>query len=122
MVNFKKEHNMEKCDCVQAVVLTFWKSRRDKTRSANTNQFYLGIAIRRMLCPGGVDVDLYDEYNRKDELNNIIIQADEWDLYQKYESVLQPLRDYNLFTYNSTVIVHNEIFESQRTIELLSTT
>ena len=86
------------------------------------NQFDLEIKIRRMVCPGGVDVNLYDEYNRKDELHNIIIQSDEWDLYQKYESILQSLRDYNLFTYNSTVIVHNDIFESQRTIELLITT
>ena len=32
------------------------------------NQFDLYIAIRSMVCPGGVDVDLYDEYNHKDEM------------------------------------------------------
>ena len=64
------------------------------------NQFDLEIKIRRMVCPGGVDVNLYDEYNRKDELHNIIIQSDEWDLYQKYGYCLQPLRDYYQFTQN----------------------
>ena len=29
------------------------------------NQFGSDIEIRRMVCPGGVDVDLYDEYNKK---------------------------------------------------------
>ena len=41
------------------------------------NQFDLDIPIRRMVFPRGVDVDFYYEYNRKDELHNIIIQADE---------------------------------------------
>ena len=54
-----------------------WNSRLDETRSANTNQFDLYIAIICMVYPGGVDVDLYDEYNCKDEMLNIIIQADE---------------------------------------------
>ena len=40
-------------------------------------QFDLNIAIRHMVCPGGIDLDLYDVYNRKDELHNIIIQEDE---------------------------------------------
>ena len=56
----------------------------------------------------------------KNELHNIIIKADEWDLYQYYESGLQKLRDYFLFTQNSTVIVHHDILESQRVMELLS--
>ena len=72
-----------------------------------------------MVCPGGVDVDFYNEYNRKDEQHNIIIQEYEWDLYQQYESCLQKLRYYSLLTHNSTVIVHHESFESQRTMELL---
>ena len=55
-------------------------------------QFDLEIAIICMLCPGGVGVDLYDEYNWKDELHNIIIQADKWDLYQHYDYVLQIFR------------------------------
>ena len=37
-----------------------------------------------MVCFRGVDVDLYDEYNLKDELYNIIIQKYKWDLYQQY--------------------------------------
>ena len=55
-------------------------------------QFDLEIAIICMLCPGGVGVDLYDEYNWKDELHNIIIQADEWDMYQRYDYGLQIFR------------------------------
>ena len=57
------------------------------------NQFDLKIAIKRMVYPGGVDVDFYDEYNHKDELHNIIIQEDKWYLYQQYESCIQPLID-----------------------------
>ena len=82
------------------------------------NQFYLEISIRRMVCPVGVDVDFYDEYNCKNELHNIIIQAGEWDLYQQYESGFQTLRYYSLFNQNSTVIVHHEIFEYQIAMEL----
>ena len=48
------------------------------------NQFDFKIAIKRMVYPGGVDVDFYDEYNHKDELHNIIIQEDKWYLYQQY--------------------------------------
>ena len=75
---------MEKCDCIQAAVTILWNSRHDDTRSANMNQFDLDIAIRRMVCTVCVDVDFYDEYNRKDEPHNIIIKSDEWDLYQQY--------------------------------------
>ena len=110
LVNFQKEHKKENCACVQAEVLNFCNSRYDETRSANMNHIGLDISIRRMVCPGGVDVDLYDEYNRKYKLHNIVIQADEWDLYQQYESGLQSLRYYSLFTQHSTVIVHRELF------------
>ena len=48
--------------------------RHDDTRSENMDQFDLNIAIRHMVCPGVIDLDLYDVYNRKDELHNIIIQ------------------------------------------------
>ena len=37
-----------------------------------------------MICTGSVDVDFYDEYNFRDELHNIIIKTDEWDMYQQY--------------------------------------
>ena len=40
------------------------------------NKFDLDIVIIPMVCTGGVDVDLYYEYNCRDELYNIIIQAD----------------------------------------------
>ena len=66
-------------------------------------------------------MNLYNEYNCKDELYNIIIQEDGWDLYQQYEYRIQTLRDYSLFTQNSTVIVHHDIFQSHRAMELLST-
>ena len=74
------------------------------------NQFDLDISIRCMVCPGGVYLDLYGEYNRNNELHNIIIQSDEWYLYQEYESGLQPLREYSLFTQNSIVVFHHELF------------
>ena len=45
--------------------MTHQKSRHDETRSTNMNQSDLDIATIRMLCPGGVDVDFYDEYSRK---------------------------------------------------------
>ena len=46
------------------------------------NQFDFNIAIILMVCPVVIDVDLYDEYNHKDELHNSIIQEDKWYLYQ----------------------------------------
>ena len=48
------------------------------------NHFDLNIEIRCMVCPGVIDLVLYYSYNHKDELQNIIIQEDKWDLYQKY--------------------------------------
>ena len=83
------------------------------------NQFGLDIVIRRMLFPGGFDVDLYDEYNCKDELHNIIVQADKWYIQQQYESRLHSLRDYSLLTHNPTEIFHHDIFESKRAMGLL---
>ena len=83
------------------------------------NNFDLDIAIRCKVCTGGVDMDLYDEYNRKDELRNIIIQADQWGMYQEYELRLKTLIDYSRFTQHSIAIVHHDIFEYQSNIELL---
>ena len=40
-------------------------------------------------------------------------------MYQKYEYGLQPLIDYSLFTQNSALIVHHDIFESKRAMEFL---
>ena len=48
------------------------------------NKFDLYIAIMHMVFPGVIDLVLYYSYNHKDELQNIIIQKDKWDLYQKY--------------------------------------
>eukprot|EP00571_Detonula_confervacea_P016327 CAMPEP_0172299168 /NCGR_PEP_ID=MMETSP1058-20130122/1533_1 /TAXON_ID=83371 /ORGANISM="Detonula confervacea, Strain CCMP 353" /LENGTH=123 /DNA_ID=CAMNT_0013008517 /DNA_START=225 /DNA_END=593 /DNA_ORIENTATION=+ len=83
------------------------------------NQRDLDMAIRRMMCIGGVDADLYKEYHAKKTLDDIMIQQEDWDLYQQYESGLQALRDYSIFTQHSRVIVHEELFESQRAMELL---
>ena len=47
------------------------------------NKFDLDIVIIPMVCTGGVDVDLYYEYNCKDELHNILIQSENWYLYQQ---------------------------------------
>ena len=40
--------------------------------------------------------------------------------YQQYESGLQPLRDYSIFSQNAKVIIQYELFEGQRTMEHLS--
>ena len=92
LINVQKEHKMEKYAHVQAEVLNHWNSRHDETRSANMNQFDLDIAIRRMVCTVGVDVDFYDEYYCKYEIHNSITQEYEWGLYKHYKSGLQPLR------------------------------
>ena len=59
-------------------------SRYDETRSEKMNQFDFNIAIILMVFPGVIDVDLYYEYNHKDELHNSIIQEDKCYLYQQY--------------------------------------
>ena len=100
-------------------VLTRWGAQHNETGNANMNQCPLDIVIQQMVCPGGVDAALYKIHLKVDTLDKVLISSQEWILFQQYEGGFQTLRDYSIFCQHAEVIVHKELFESQRAMERL---
>jgi hypothetical protein len=116
----QKENGREKCPSMEPAVVTRWGSRHRECERANANQHDLDIAMRRMVSPGGVDEELYNEHSNIDDgLNEVLIHSDQWHMIQQVESGLQPLKDFSIFSQHATVVAHLELFEAQRTLELL---
>ncbi len=87
---------------------------------ANINQFDIDLAIRRMVCVGGVDEQLYIDCNQKNDFTSAYIDEDQLSVYQLYEAALEPLKDFSDFCQSSKVIVHWKLFEAHWALERLS--
>ena len=117
----RKEEERTKYTVVQSSVQTRWGSSHDKCVCANRNQFDLNETIIRLVSEHGVDEKMYKEHMKTHgHLNNAIILPHNWDFYQQYEGDMQPVRDMITFCQSAQVIVHEELFEARRLMELLS--
>jgi len=116
----RKEHGRRKTPRIESAVTTRWNSRHKETVCANCNQIDIDIAIRCIVCVGGVDEKLYVDCQKMDDFSDAYISADQWTVYHQYEAGLQPLKDFSQFCQSSQVIVHWELFESRWALEQLS--
>ena len=53
-------------------------------------------------------------------LDKAIVQQRAWEFYQQYEGAMQPVRDMLRWCQSERVIVHEELFETRRMLELMS--
>jgi len=81
------------------------------------NQCPLDIAIQQFFSSDGIDAALYATYLAADTVDQVLISPQEWILFQQHEGGFQALKDYTTFCQHAQVIVHEELFESQRTME-----
>ena len=115
--NVRKEGNRTKTIQIESAVKTRWNSDHEECRRANINQKDLKIAISRMISRNGIDKDLFKA--NENQLAKVIPTDADWRLYQQYESGIDPLRRYSLFTQSSKVVVHMELFEARVLLEKL---
>lgn len=115
----QKDHGRLKTTRIEAAVVTRWTSRHKEAVCANTNQYDIDIAIRRMVSVGGVDEQLYVDCNHNNDFSPAYIEDVQWSVYQQYECALGPLKDFSEFCQSAKVIVHWEIFEARRALERL---
>ena len=78
------EHDHMKTTRIKSAVTTRWNSRHSETVCANINQFDIDLAIRRMVCVGGVDEQLYIDCNQKNDFTSAYVDEDQWSVYQQY--------------------------------------
>ena len=99
-------------------VRTRWNSDHLETSRVSENQSDLEIALGSMICPTSIDSDLYKSLWQN--LGVVLTLIVDWDVYQKYESVIQPLTQYSEFPQGVMVMFHNELCEGRMAIEILS--
>ena len=116
----RKEHGRTKTPRIESAVTTRWNSRHKETICANCNQYDLDVAIKRMVCVGGVDEKMYVDCQKMNDFSDAFINEDQWIVYHQYEAGMQPLKDFSQFCQSAQVIVHWELFEAHRAIEQLS--
>ena len=107
--NVRSEKGREKTVRIDQAVATRWKSRHTETVCANSNQLDLDTTIKRLVAPHGDDEKLYNE--NVNNLNAVMFTEDDWELYQQYESAMQPLNILITVCQTSQVFVHMELFE-----------
>lgn len=56
----------------------------------------------------------------KKDFSGAYIDENQWSVYQQYEAALKPLKNFSEFCQSAQVIVHWELFEAQRALELLA--
>ena len=83
------------------------------------NQCPLDITIKQMFSSDGIDAALYATHLAANTVDQVLISPQEWILFQQYEGGFQALKDYTTFCQHPQVIVHEELFESQRAMERL---
>ena len=118
--NVKSEHERDKSPALKAAVVTRWNSRYTETVCANANQYDIDCTIKRLVSPIGLDSAMYKKHHEEGTLKEIIIQEDEWEVFQQYEGGMEPLKELNVFTQSAKVVVHYELYESRRCLEQLS--
>ena len=117
----RKEEKRTEFTSVQPSVVTCWSSSHDECVRANQNQYDLNETINRLISEHGLDKDIFEEHmDTYGNLNNAIILSENWDFFQQYEGGMQPLRDMITWCQSAQVIVHEELFECRRVMELLS--
>jgi hypothetical protein len=81
LTTVQTEHGLKKTTRIESAVTTRWNSRHSETVCANINQFDIDLAIRRMVCVGGVDEQLYIDCNQKNDFTSAYINEDQWSVY-----------------------------------------
>jgi len=57
---------------------------------------------------------MYKKHHDEGTIKEIImIQEDEWAVFQQYEGGMEPLKELNVFTQSVKVVVHYELYESR---------
>ena len=70
------------------------------------------MALKRMLCLGGCDEDLFKKHDREGTLPTLY-SAQPVEVLQQYVGSLLPLVDFLTFAQSTFPVAHWEFFESQ---------
>jgi hypothetical protein len=114
----RKEHGRKKVWPVTFSARTRWDGVHEETKMASINQRDLDVAVNRCISYSGIDSDIYDQ--NRDDLGTVLFNANDWLIIRQYESGMEPCRIYSATIQTSQVSFHIELFESRRTMELMS--
>ena len=116
--NVRKERHLKSSPALNSGVRTRWNLNHLETSRASVNTSCLEIELRGVICPTGIDSDLY-KFHRHN-LGVVLPSIIDWDVYQKYESGINPLNRYYEFYQDAMVMFHNHLCEGRMAIEILS--
>lgn len=71
-----------------------------------------------MIAPGGINKDIWKDH--QGNLSQVLPTENDCTMYQQYETVTAPIRQYDEFAQGSHVMVHLELFERRMEIECMS--
>ena len=109
---------MEKFPALATAVKTRWNLEHKKADITTANMEDLSIALDRIICPGGIDRELFK--TNIDDLDKVRQTVNDWKVYQNYAYGIHPLKQYSEFSQSKHFIFHNELFEGRMTNERLS--
>ena len=115
--NVRKENKRKKSPGLRFAVKTRWNSDHDETMRASSNQLDLEMAMDRLVCRSGIDSDIFK--TNEGDISKVLPQPSDYELWQQYESALQPLKQYSEFSQSAKVIFHMELFEGKMAMERL---
>ena len=115
--NVRKENHRTSSPALDSAVKTRWNSDHKETERASANQRDIATSLDQMLSKNGIDSDLFKSH--QNDLSKIKPTDDDWDIYQQYESGVQPLKQYSEFSQSAKVIFHMELFEGKMAMERL---
>ncbi len=114
----RKEHGRTKVWPVTFAARTRWAGVHEETKMASINQHDLDVAVNQLISYSGVDSDIYEQH--RDNLSTVLFNAPDWLLIRQYECAMEPCRIYSSTIQTAQVFFHMELFESRRTLELMS--
>lgn len=89
-----------------------------ETKMAAVNQYNLDVAIDWLLSYSGANTNIYEQ--RQDKLSAVLFNAYDWLLICWYICAIEPCCIYSLTIQKLQVFSHMELFESQRTLEVMA--
>ncbi len=118
LASVRKEHGLTKVWPVTFAARTRWIGVHKETKMASINQRNLDVAVHQLISYSGVDSDIYEQH--RDSLSAVLFNAHDWLLICQYECAMEPCRIYSSTIQTAQVFFHMELFESRRTLELVS--
>ena len=72
------KHQRTKYPKIMLSIVTRWGSRHKEAKTVNSLQKDLDMALKRMLCVGGCNEDLFKKHDKEGTLPSLFIQPDHW--------------------------------------------